>query len=80
MEQVDSASSRRVPVPQLDKENSIRSTNVNRPYLDQGHMKSTSSTHQQTHPKSSTDNLHALRLESQILELQKTLDEQQYEI
>lgn len=79
MEQVDSASSRRVQVPQLDKENSIRSTNVNRAYLE-AHMKSTSSTHQQTHPKTSTDNLHALRLESQILELQKTLDEQQYEI
>lgn len=39
-----------------------------------------SSNQQTTHPKTSTDNLHAQRLESIVLELQKTLDQQQYEI
>jgi len=42
--------------------------------------KSMSSNQQTTHPKTSTDNLHAHRLESIVLELQKTLDQQQYEI
>lgn len=45
---------------------------------EQQFIKSMASTNKQTYSNPSTDNLHSHRLESVILELQKSLDQQQF--